>query len=140
MTLKAKSTRALIYAALAMAGGVFFREYTKFLGVRGETTLSLLHVHYFTLGMAFFLLLFVIEAMGRSPRGEAKPLCLYEWGLNITALGLFLRGLSQARGCALSRTVDYGLSGLSGIGHVLLGVGMIWWLWKLRTSCEGAAS
>ena len=48
---------ALLYAVLAMAGGVFYREFTKFNGFDERTTLSVVHTHYFLLGMVFFLLL-----------------------------------------------------------------------------------
>ena len=48
---------ALLYAVLAMAGGVFYREFTKFTGFTAKTTLSVIHTHYFMLGMAVFLLL-----------------------------------------------------------------------------------
>lgn len=42
---------ALLYAVLAMAGGVFYREFTKFTGFTAKTTLSVIHTHYFMLGM-----------------------------------------------------------------------------------------
>ena len=42
---------ALLYAVFAMAGGVFYREFTKFNGFTGKTTLSVVHTHYFLLGM-----------------------------------------------------------------------------------------
>ena len=45
---------ALLYAVLAMAGGVFYREFTKFTGFTAKTTLSVIHTHYFMLGMAVF--------------------------------------------------------------------------------------
>ena len=48
---------ALLYAIFAMAGGVFYREFTKFNGFTGKTTLSVVHTHYFLLGVVFFLLL-----------------------------------------------------------------------------------
>lgn len=44
---------ALLYAILAMAGGVFYREFTKFSGFAAKTTLSVVHTHYFLLGMVF---------------------------------------------------------------------------------------
>lgn len=46
---------ALLYAILAMVGGVFYREFTKFFGFTAKTTLSVVHVHYFMLGTVFFL-------------------------------------------------------------------------------------
>ena len=52
---------ALLYAVFAMAGGVFYREFTKFNGFTGKTTLSVVHTHYFLLGMVFFLLLLLLE-------------------------------------------------------------------------------
>ena len=48
---------ALLYAVLAMAGGVFYREFTKLNGYTDPTALSVVHTHYFLLGMVFFLLL-----------------------------------------------------------------------------------
>ena len=41
---------AFIYAILAMAGGVFYREFTKFCGFTEWTALSVVHTHYFILG------------------------------------------------------------------------------------------
>ena len=52
---------SLVYAILAMVGGVFYREFTKFNGFTGKTTLAVVHTHYFLLGMLFFLLLLLLE-------------------------------------------------------------------------------
>ena len=51
---------ALLYAVLAMAGEVFYREFTRFTGYTGKTALSVVHTHYFLLGMVFFLLLLLL--------------------------------------------------------------------------------
>ena len=52
---------SLLYAILAMAGGVFYREFTKFNNFTTQTTLKAVHPHYFLLGMVFFLLLLLLE-------------------------------------------------------------------------------
>ena len=52
---------ALLYAVLGIIGGVFYREFTKFNGFTAKTTLSVVHTHYFLLGMIFFLLLLLLE-------------------------------------------------------------------------------
>ena len=44
---------AFIYALAAMAGGVFYREFTKFNGFSGRTALGLVHTHLFLLGTVF---------------------------------------------------------------------------------------
>ena len=55
--LKRYFNSAIVYASLALAGGVFFREFTKYLQFEGKTNLAFLHTHYFVLGMFFFLVL-----------------------------------------------------------------------------------
>ena len=44
---------ALVYAILAMVGGVFYREFTKFNGFTAKTALAVVHTHYFLMGMMF---------------------------------------------------------------------------------------
>ena len=41
---------ALLYAVLAMAGGVFYREFTKFTGFTAKRPCRLIHTHYFDAG------------------------------------------------------------------------------------------
>ena len=131
---------AFTYAILAMIFGVFYREFTKFTGFTGQTTLSVMHTHYFLLGMVFCLLMLAMEKLfSFLPHGKSgKLLLLYHVGLNVTCLGLFLRGLAQVQGLALSRGMDASLSGVSGIGHALLGVSMLWMLWRVRSAVCGA--
>ena len=66
--MKRFATPALLYAVLALAGGVFYREFTKFQDFSGQTTLSVLHTHYFLLGMVVFLLLLLLEKSFPLPR------------------------------------------------------------------------
>ena len=109
---------AFAYAALAMVFGVFYREFTKFSGFTGQTTLSVMHPHYFLLGMVFCLVMLIAEQLfSFMPAGKGgKILALYHVGLNVTCLGLFLRGLAQVQGMALSRGLDASLSGIAGMG------------------------
>ena len=90
---------ALLYAGLAMAGGVFYREFTKFNGYTAKTTLSVIHTHYFMLGMVFFLLLLLLEkSFGFTGAKTGRALAVYHTGLNLTALLLGVRGVVQVRG------------------------------------------
>ena len=52
---------SIVYAVLAMIGGVFYREFTMMNGYTAFTTLFLVHTHYFFLGMIFFLILGVVS-------------------------------------------------------------------------------
>ena len=125
--IKKSVSLSFVYAVVAMALGVFYREYTKALGFNGQTTLSVLHTHYFMLGMFFFLILALLEKSFRlSEQKLMKPFFwIYNIGLNITGIGLFSRGLADVSGTALSRGLDASISGVSGIGHILLGTGIV---------------
>lgn len=134
---------ALGYAIAAMVGGVFYREFTKFSGFSGRTTLGFVHTHLFLLGMVVFLLtaLFV----GQLPRITQSRayrafLPLYNIGVPVTALMLAVRGIAQVRGMALSRALDASISGIAGIGHILTGVGLILLLVALRGAAAEKAA
>ena len=77
---------ALLYAIFAIAGGVFYREFTKFNGFTAKTTLSVVHTHYFLLGMVFFLLLLLLEkSFSFTGAKTRRILIVYHIGLNMTA-------------------------------------------------------
>lgn len=127
---------AIVYASLALAGGVFYREFTKYTAFTGKTNLAFLHTHYFMLGMFFFLALALLErAFAFSAQKGIKTwITLYHVGLNITTMCLFLRGLAQATETTLSTAISGSLSGVAGIGHILLGTSIMALLILIRRS------
>lgn len=130
---------ALLYAILAIVGGVFYREFTKFNGFTAKTTLSVVHTHYFLLGMVFFLLLLVLEK-NLSFTGEktGRVLAVYHIGLNLTAVMLVVRGVTQVVGTNLSKGADAAISGMAGIGHILLGVSLVLLLLQIKRSVSAS--
>lgn len=132
---------ALLYAVFAMAGGVFYREFTKFNSFIGKTTLSVVHTHYFLLGMVFFLLLLLLEKnFSFTGAKTGRVLAAYHIGLNLTAVMFVVRGLTQVLAPALSRGMDAAISGMAGIGHILLGVSMVLLLVQIRRSVTAPQS
>lgn len=132
---------AILYAVLAMAGGVFYREFTKFNGFTAKTTLSVLHTHYFLLGMVFFLLLLVLEKnFSFTDAKTGRVLAVYHVGLNLTAVMLGVRGVPQVLGITLSSGVSAAISGIAGIGHILLGVSLVLLLGKIKRSVPGSGA
>ena len=124
---------ALVYGIAAMVFGVFYREFTKFSHFSGKTNLSVMHTHYFMLGMFFFLVLMVIEkVLAFSDKGVGKAVVVYQVGLNITGIGFLVRGLTQVWGTELSRGMDASISGIAGIGHILTGVSILLLLLQIR--------
>ncbi len=128
---------ALVYSIAAMVFGVFYREFTKFSHFSGQTNLSFLHTHYFVLGMFFFLALMLAEkAFAFSDQKSNKVLIIYQVGLNITGLGFLMRGLSQVWGAELGRGLDASISGIAGIGHILMGICLVLLLLKIKKKAE----
>lgn len=127
---------AFIYAITAMAFGVFYREFTKLNGFSGDTRLSVIHTHYFLLGMLFFLVLMLIEkSFGiSSQKNLVRFVFAYNIGLNITGAAFFARGLTQVLQSELSKGADASISGVAGIGHVIMGVSLILILLKVKKS------
>ena len=124
---------ALVYGIAAMVFGVFYREFTKFSHFSGKTNLSVMHTHYFMLGMFFFLMLMVIEkVLAFSDKGVGKAVVVYQVGLNITGIGFLVRGLTQVWGTELSRGMDASISGTAGSGHILIGGCMVVLLVRIR--------
>ena len=128
---------ALVYAILAMVGGVFYREFTKFNGFTAKTTLSVVHTHYFLLGMVFFLLLLVLEkSFSFTGPKTGRILAFYHVGLNLTAVMLVIRGVTQVLGTALSSGMSAAISGMAGIGHIMLGVSLVLLLVQLKRTVQ----
>ena len=120
---------ALLYSVLAMVGGVFYREFTKLNAFTGKTTLSVVHTHYFLLGMVVFLLLLLLEKnFSFTGSGTGKVLAVYHTGLNLTALMFVVRGVTLTSG------MDAAISGMAGIGHILLGISLVLLLLQIRRS------
>lgn len=118
---------SLAYAIAAMAGGVFYREFTKFNGYTGVTALGKVHTHLFLLGMLVFLVVALYAAHSdlRKFKTFRAFLWTYNIGVPLTAAMLLVRGVFQVLGMTLSTAVSASISGIAGIGHILTGAGII---------------
>lgn len=126
---------AVIYAVLAMIGGVFYREFTKFQGYTGKTTLSVVHTHYFMLGTFLFLMLLLLEKSFSFTEKKTKMnLLFYHIGLNLTCVMFMVRGVTQTLEVDLSKAMNAAISGIAGIGHILLGISLVFLLLQIKKS------
>ncbi len=129
---------ALLYTILAMIGGVFYREFTKFHDFIGQTVLGVIHTHYFVLGMVFFLLLLMLEKnFSFTNKKTKRVLLIYHIGLNLTAIMFVVRGVVQVLEIVLSFGMDAAISGMAGIGHILLSVSIVLLLLQVKRSIAG---
>lgn len=126
---------SLLYTVLGLAGGVFYREFTKFNGFTGKTVLAVVHTHYLVLGMLFFLLLLILEKnFAFTGERTEKKIIVYNAGLNVTALVFLVKGILQTLGTELSSGVSGVIAGAAGIGHILLGVTLVLIILDVRKS------
>jgi len=125
---------ALIYTVVGLSSGVFYREFTKIMDYTERTRLSLLHGHYISLGLFFFLFLLVLEKQfSWSQRPKTKGfVTLYNVGLNISGIGFLIRGLTEVLGTEMSSALDASISGISGIGHIALAVALVMILLRIK--------
>lgn len=125
---------SLFYAVAAMVGGVFYREFTKWNGFSGSTTLGKVHTHLFLLGMMMFLFvaLFAKNDNLQTQRTFRTFLYIYNTGVILTAVMMIIRGIPQVLDIALSSGIDAAISGIAGIGHILVGTGIILLLVSLK--------
>ena len=123
----------MFYMLLGLSFGVFGREYTKRKGMdpaeAKKTNLMDLHPHTLTLGMFMFL---ILSAFGYFSHSFAADRALFVWFMviyNIGVLGslfmLLVRGLIQIRGKELPKKMNDSISGMAGLFHIVLFVGLI---------------
>ncbi|MGM0523135.1 MAG: DUF2871 family protein [Bacillota bacterium] len=125
---------AIVYTILGLTSGVFYREFTKLSGYTESTRLSLIHGHYISLGLFFFLFLLILEkqfAWSRFPKTKGLVIG-YHIGLNISIIGFLIRGVTEVLGTTMSSALNASISGISGIGHIVLAVTLIMILFRVK--------
>ena len=118
---------AIFYAVLAMLAGVFYREFTKYMNFEGSTSLLRIHPHLFTLGMMMYLLIYLISLSLNFYENNKidKHLKFYNIGLILSAVMMFVRGFTEVLAKDLSNGQEAMISGVAGLGHIILGVSLI---------------
>ena len=60
--------------------------------------------------------------------------CIYNFGMVLTSIMMIVRGVIQVLGVDLSKAVSSAISGIAGIGHILVEAGIILFTAALRKS------
>lgn len=114
---------ALIYTILGLAEGVYSREIIKMMKFKGESMLSFIHPHVFTLGTIFFLVVIILEKLFVLSKSELFRLFfwVYNIGLIWTAVMMAVHGTMTV----MKMNVGVGVARIAGIGHIILALGFI---------------
>ncbi len=127
---------SFMYLVLGLAAGVFYREFSKLYNFNLDTTMSTIHVHVLVLGFIGMLVIFVISLLLKNknpdlPSKLKKTLVLWHIGLLITVSILILRGFFDFLGTSSPSGLDAAISGIAGLGHIVLAAGMVLTSWKI---------
>lgn len=128
---------ALSYMVLGLAAGLYYRELTKAQEFTGDTQLSVAHTHLLALGMLFFLVVLALDkAFGLSGN---RLFTLFFWfyngGLALTAAMMLVHGTMTVFGAESSAAI----SGIAGLGHILITVGLVHLFLALRKTLPARA-
>lgn len=116
------------YFLAAMAAGVFYREFTKFNGFTGRTTLAFAHVHLMVLGTVVFLFLgLAAKVTNLTEQKGFHIFCIvYNIALFFMVTVMIVRGIYQTLGTELSRGMDASISGIAGLSHIAIAGALIY--------------
>ncbi len=129
---------AFAYMIVGLALGLFYREYTKFAGFTGQTNLSLLHTHTLMLGMFFFLVAALFEGQLKITEHKSfnKFFSFYNIGLLLSITLMAARGFLDMNPGTISKGLNASVSGMAGIGHIILTVGLFYFFKILRDKSQ----
>lgn len=121
------------YAAAGVLSGLYYRELTKANDFSGESQLGLVHTHWLVLGFIVLLIALVLERVFRisavAPKLSAWFFGVWNAGVVITGGMMLVKGTMVVAGADASSKA---LSGIAGMGHILLTAGLVLLFLALR--------
>lgn len=118
---------SFFYSIFGLLLGAFYREFTKMNGFTGKTVLSDLHPHVLVLGAIFFLVVLLLEKSFELTKHKNfnKFFITYNIGLLLTVVMMAVRGCIEVLNLEISRMIDSSISGIAGLGHIIITIAFI---------------
>ncbi|MEV0646136.1 DUF2871 domain-containing protein [Phytomonospora sp. NPDC050363] len=128
---------AHVYMIIGLVSGLFYREFTKLNDFTGESQLSVVHTHLLALGMLVFLIVLALDKVfGLSgEKGFDAFYWLYNAGMTVTVGSMVFRGVQTVLGNDIPEIFAY----LSGAGHIVLTVGLVFFFTVLGKRVKAAS-
>lgn len=125
---------SFFYFILAMIMGVFYREFTKFTGFVGNTSLAYIHAHLMVLGTILYLViaLFAKQTNLLKEKFFNTFIVLNNSSLLLLTIMFLIRGIFQVRDISLTLIADKAISGIAGISHICLALSIGILLYMIR--------
>lgn len=125
----------MFYLIYGLTTGAFYKEYTKFKGFTGLTSLAKVHPHILILGMLVFLIIGTY-AYNKEDLIKTKSFSrfykVYNLALVGTSLTMFVRGLTQVNASQLTKAMNMSISGIAGVFHILMAVAFYFFFKSLK--------
>lgn len=124
---------SLVFLIVGLLCGVYYREFTKALNYSYTyIPLGLVHPHLLVLGLIINIVLGLLLAnFTLNEKQEKIAFIIYNVGVSLTGLLLLTRGtfdvLVKTNNYEISGTLSLIISGLAGISHIILAVGLIYY-------------
>lgn len=120
------------YLVAGLLAGLYFRELTKAEVFTGDTQLSVLHTHLLTLGVVFLLIVLAFEKLFHLSESRQFTWFFrtYNAGVIVTTGMLAVHGTMTVLG---TKDVSPAISGIAGLGHILLTVGFVLFFFAVRS-------
>lgn len=114
------------FLVMGLVAGVFYREFTKVNNFVGDTRLSVLHTHTLVLGFVVLLVFYLLIRNYSLNRvlGLKKSYLIYVGGLTFTLVMMVFIGIYQITAQGQDLINIKAIEGMSGLGHIILSVGM----------------
>jgi hypothetical protein len=129
---------SLGYLIFGLLSGVYFREMTKWIIDIDTTTLGVVHTHALTLGTLFLLIIAIFVKLYSLQNDRSWKIFFYSYntGLIITLATLMVRGTTEVLSIPLSKALNASISGIAGIGHICLTIGLIYFFVILKKAIK----
>lgn len=118
---------------MGLAGGVFYKEFTKYFSYTGDNHLGKIHVHTLVLGFIVVMVIFILTRFMSCKElcGIKRPLTIYNIGLITTVSMMTVYGIYDVIGTEGLVSVP-AMAGISGLGHITLAVGLVWMILNIK--------
>ncbi|UHR02645.1 DUF2871 domain-containing protein [Peptoniphilus sp. GNH] len=125
---------SITYAVMGLCAGVFYREFTKYYAFIKITHLGKMHVHTLVLGMLVMAVFYLLSKNMNQAEIEdlKKPIIIYNVGLVFTMANMMLLGIYEVVSEGSQTLNSSAMEGISGLGHIILGFGLLYTLLKLK--------
>lgn len=116
---------AVVWTAIGLASGLYYRELTKHNGLPQGTQLAVTHTHALAMGSLAMLTLLALAAALRLERNKPFGIGVLVWntGLIITVGMMLTKGTLQVLGKNVNESAA--LAGPAGLGHITITAGFV---------------